>query len=194
LLQLNLLFSADENWTVANILPLFDWTVDPQRALQAFHGFLTWGHQTEVLLPHILPMYEKAFERIAAFGELRDRFNEYLAGLAITSSVNPLTNGWLNKFMIVAEKRDRHNWASQVRIFLRGATDAARETNWDSWIREFWRRRLTGLPVALEPLELGEMVEWSLYLGSKFPEVTEIIAAGLCPRENCDCHDSAQMV
>jgi hypothetical protein len=174
--QLNLLFGADESWAIHNILPLFDWTQDGLRAEQAFHGFLTWGHHTEALLPHILPMYEKAFSHIAELGDVRDRFTGYLAGLAITSSVNPLKHGWLRKFMMEAGERDRRNWASQIRIFLRGLPVTASEASWDNWIKEFWRLRLAGLLVAFEPIELGEMVEWTLYFGSRFPEATEKIA------------------
>ncbi len=74
--QLNLLFSIDESWTKSHILPLFDWTVDGKRAAQAFHGFLTWGQQTEPLLPYLLPLYDKAFSHISEFGRVRDKFIE----------------------------------------------------------------------------------------------------------------------
>jgi len=59
--QLNLLFSADEEWAKERVLPLFDWDQDGKRACQAFHGFLTWGRQTEELLPYLLPYVRKDF-------------------------------------------------------------------------------------------------------------------------------------
>ncbi len=176
--QLNFLISADEAWTRNSIIPLFDWAVDGKRALQAFHGFLTWGQQTETLIAFILPMYEKAFSHISEFGKARNRFTQYLAALAVGSSTNPLTTGWLDRFMLGSEEKDRHAWTSQVGQVLRGSNDAARTAAWQHWIREYWNRRLSGRPVPIDAIELGEMVEWSLHLGLSFPEVVEMILRG----------------
>jgi Domain of unknown function (DUF4020) len=176
--QLNLFFRVDEQWARDHLLPLFDWTLDGKQALQAFHGFLTWGQQTEELLPHLLPMYDKAFPHIAEFGHVRDRFAEYLAGLAVTSSVNPIDNGWLDRFVGASHEEDRLKWASHVRRFLRGSNDTARSAAWQNWIRKYWSRRDSGLPVKVEGVELGEMVEWALFLAAGFPEVAEIVSKG----------------
>ena len=173
--QLNLLFRVDEAWTKEQILPLFDWTLDGKRALHAFHGFLTWGHQTEELLPYLVPMYQKSFSHITELGKVRDRFVEYMAGLAVTSSVNPLENGWLDRFMLASQEQDRQAWASRVEFFLRGLNEAGRTRAWQSWIKEYWNRRILGLPVIFEPVELGKMVEWSPFLASGFPEAAETV-------------------
>jgi hypothetical protein len=177
--QFNFLFVADEQWTKTNVLPLFDWTLDGERAVRAFHGFLALGHQTEPLLPYLLPMYEKAFSHIAELGRVKDRFILYLAGLAVTSSVNPLANGWLDRFMVAAEPTDRRCWASEVGRFLRQSNETARAAVWQNWIKGYWDRRLSGLPVPLDASELGEMVEWSMHLGTGFPEVVDTISK--CP-------------
>ena len=112
--QLSFLFSSDEKWTVDHILPLFDWAANEKRALLPFHGFLTWGQQTEPLVSYLLPLYRGAFFHITDFGRNRDHFNEYLAALAVISSLNPLTSGWLTKFLMAAERQDRLTWASYV--------------------------------------------------------------------------------
>jgi len=123
-------------------------------------------------------MYEKIFSHTAELGKVRDRFAEYMAGLAVTSSINPLKSGWLDRFMLASQEQDRRSWASHVRRFLSGANDAARTTAWQKWVRDYWNRRILGLPVKLDTVELGEMVEWSLSLATVFPEVAEMISKG----------------
>lgn len=49
--------------------------------------------------------------------------------------------------------------------------DESREALWDRWIDEYWRDRLHGVPALFDAVELGEMVEWSLFLGSAFPNI-----------------------
>lgn len=176
--QLNLLFAADESWTSREIFPLFDWDVNPEQAIQSFNGFMVWGQQSELLLPKLIPMYEKVFPHTRKLGEARSRFAEYLAALAVTSSVNPVRHGWLNHFISLAEDTDRNAWALQVRHYLRGLNEVSRATVWRDWIKEYWAARIIGLPVLPKREELGEMVEWVLYLGSAFPEGAEIISSG----------------
>jgi hypothetical protein len=173
--QINLLMTVDEAWAKEKALPLFDWSLDDKRAVQAFHGFLTWGRQTESLVPYLVPLYEKAFAHMAMLGRLRDRFAEYLAGLAFASSVNPMTQGWLNRFVAASAREDRISWASHVRRVLRPLTAEAKQTAWISWIKPYWAQRIPGAPLPLDREELGEMVEWSLHLGPSFPEVVDAV-------------------
>jgi hypothetical protein len=173
--QLAFLSNADESWTLDHVLPLFDWPPDGKRAIQAFHGFLTWGRQTENLVPHLVPVYEKAFNHIREFGRLRERFVEYVAGVTFASSINPITHGWLNRFLAVAAQEDRAQWAWYVRQILRTTTDEARAHAWRSWMKSYWEKRLLGVPVPLNAKELGEMVEWALNLGPNFSEAVDSV-------------------
>jgi hypothetical protein len=173
--QLSLLSSADEPWTKGHVLPFFDWSLDGKRAVQAFHGFLTWGRQTENVLAYLVPLYEKAFVHIQELGRVRERFAEYLAGLALASSINPITHGWLNQFVAATEPEDRIRWASHLRHLLRGSVDEAKALAWASWIKTYWRQRMLGVPLPLDSKELDEMVEWTLHLSPSFPEVVEAV-------------------
>jgi hypothetical protein len=175
--QLNFLSSADESWTNEHVLPLFDWSLDGKRAIQAFHGFLTWGRTSESLLAKLVPLYEKAFAHLPELGRQRERFAEYLAGLALTPSINPMTHGWLRRFVAVAAPEDRIRWASHVRRVLRASVDAARSLAWTNWIKPYWSQRILGIPIPLDPRELGEMVEWTLHLGPSFAEVVDSVWA-----------------
>jgi len=110
-------------------------------------------------------------------GRSRDRFYEYLAGAACFSSINPLKHGWLYQFLLASTLQDRIAWARSVRQVLRGMQDEPRKALWDMWIGEYWQRRLDGIPIPLDPMELGEMVEWSLFLGAAFSSVVDRVTA-----------------
>lgn len=58
---------------------------------------------------------------------------------------------------------------------LKATKEESRHRLWESWIGEYWERRLQGVPIRFTPQELGETVEWSLFLGSAFPKVVEKI-------------------
>ncbi|HEV2304200.1 MAG TPA: DUF4020 domain-containing protein [Candidatus Acidoferrales bacterium] len=173
--QLNFLFAIDEEWTKKCVLPLFDWSTSNDIATQVFQGFLFWGRQTEALIPYLLPLYVKAFPHMAALGKARNRFCEYLAGLACFSSINPLENGWINQFLLKSELPDRIAFAASVRQMLRGMQNEPRKTLWDVWIGKYWRNRLHGLPIPFDSAELGVMVEWTLFLGPAFPSAVRCI-------------------
>ncbi|MGH7861731.1 MAG: hypothetical protein ACREOS_05760, partial [Candidatus Dormibacteraceae bacterium] len=78
--QLHFLNSVDRAWTQSNVIPLFDWERDIDRAIQAWHGFLTWGHPGSGLLDDLMPLYERGFgSNYRLLGERRSRFVEHLA-------------------------------------------------------------------------------------------------------------------
>jgi hypothetical protein len=173
--QLTFLSSIDREWSEEKILPLLDWDNHGKRALQALQGFLGWGRQTERLIQKLLPLYRKIFPHTAELGKSRRRFSEYLAGAACFSSINPLIDGWLDQFISNTEEQDRVSWAISMRQMLKATNEDSRARIWDSWIGEYWQRRLEGVPLRFDTLELGETVEWSLFLGAAFPKVVEKI-------------------
>jgi hypothetical protein len=103
---------------------------------------------------------------------------EYLAGLALASSLNPITHGWLNRFVATSAVEDRIRWASDLGRALRGSVDDVRLLAWKSWIKAYWEQRNLGLPLPLDAKELGEMVLWTLHLGPNFAEVVDVVSAG----------------
>lgn len=181
--QLHFIFSLDEKWAVGNVVPLFDWTADSRRALQAWLGFLGWGRWTHGLLPHLMPYYEKAFPALQSeFGESRRKFCEHLAGIACFSSMDPIKNGWLNRFLLAVGLEERVMWASSLAAMLGQMKEPASQSAWDNWIQAYWQNRIEGLPVALDAAEVGEMVQWSVHLQSAFPEVVKKICNSPAPK------------
>jgi len=173
--QLHFVFSLDEDWAVRKVVPLFNWKADSKRALQAWHGFLTWGRWTHGLLPHLMPCYEAAFPALhSEFGKFRQEFCEHLAGIACFGSKNPVEDGWLGRFMLAVASEERTMWAFAVGQMLAQMKAPANQNVWDIWIDTYWQNRIHGLPLALDAAEVSQMVQWSVYLQSVFPAASVV--------------------
>lgn len=170
--QINLLFSLDETWTIQNVIPLFDVSVNLRRAIQAWHGFLVWGGWNDRLLDHMLPYYINAFGVLSSdFGKARDAFCNHLAGIAALSKLDPLSQGWLYRFLSTVTEEERVRWASSFGQVLKGMGDSATAALWNKWLSSYWKDRLEGIPAPLTQREGEQMAEWSIHLASVFPEV-----------------------
>ena len=179
--RLVFLFSSDEVWTVKTLVPVLDWSVSAERAEPAWHGFLAGGW-TDRMVPLLLPFYEKSVPLLATkFGRTRQAFCNHLAGIACFSSTNPVTHGWLHRFMGSAVTEDRTAWASAVRLALREMSEEARRNAWERWIGEYWEKRVEGIPVPLDGMEAGTMLEWLSLLGENFPQAAEKVMRGPVP-------------
>lgn len=175
--NLHFWFSADKQWASTRILPLLDPTANPRRALQCWHGYLWWGRWPESLLPSLLPLYEKLFLVIGSEGErLQRRFCEHLASIACESSINPVQHGWLTRFLHSVEPEIRRKFTGSIRPILKGLEKAKKQEAWLNWIAQYWQGRIEGIPIPLDPVESGEMVEWCLNLEPVFPEVVDKIS------------------
>jgi len=180
--QLHFIFSIDETWAVGKLVPLFDWSADSRRALQAWHGYLGWGRWTHGLLPHLMPYYEKAFSALhSEFGRFRQSFCDHLASIACFGSIDPMKDGWLNRFLPAAGLEERIMWAASMAATLGQMREPATQSAWERWIRVYWQNRIEGLPVSLDAAEAGQMVLWSAHLQSAFPEVVTKIRSGPVP-------------
>jgi hypothetical protein len=113
--QVFFLFTSDPEWAVENVLPLFSFGGNPKRAVQSWHGFLTWGGWNLDLLPHLLKYFIEAFEHLhSGFNkEQRQAFCRHLAGIACQSLTNPIDEGWLHGFLITVSV-DEHRVTSRT--------------------------------------------------------------------------------
>jgi SIR2-like protein/uncharacterized protein DUF4020 len=182
--QLYFLFSVDQEWAIQNVLPLFRFSEDHSRAIQAWHGFLAWGTWTEGLLAHLMPCFEEAFSKLhSELGkDQRRSFCKFLAGIACHSSINPLHQGWLNRFLTSVTAEERTTWASSMLQTLKGMKEAAVENAWNSWIKTYWQNRIDGIPVPLEASETAEMLGWSICFKTSFADVADTIYKSPVPK------------
>jgi hypothetical protein len=178
------LFGLERDWAVENIIPLFNFSEEPRRAIQAWHGYLGWGRWSEELLTYLMPRFEEAFPRLHSdfAREQRKRFCEYLAGIACHSSINPIQDGWLNRFILSVKEEERATWASYVREMLKGMKEPAVESAWNNWIKSYWQNRIDGLPVLLGVSEASAMVDWAVCFKDAFPDVAENVYRSPVPK------------
>jgi hypothetical protein len=159
--QVHFLFTADRAWTEANVVPIFDWNVNPTRAGQAWHGFLTWGRWNDPLFACMLPFTEQTFTRMDSLAELARNFVTALAHVAAYSQVDPWTNtGWLFQFMRGASEQHRADWASAFGRNLEALPAEGAGAVWQRWLSGYWEARITGVPRPLADAEREAMVAW----------------------------------
>jgi hypothetical protein len=174
--QVHFLYSTDPEWTKAHLLPLLDWSVHPERAPQAWDGFLVSGQPNEAILRELLPLYERAAPHVTTFPDrMRNRYAEHLASIAVFGSSDPMRDGWLGRILPVIEPSDREHWAGHVGhylTFLKGDQGAG---IWNRWLREYWLNRVQGRPLPLNEGEVHSMLGWIVPLAPVFPEVIDII-------------------
>ncbi len=175
--QVRFLFAADSAWTKENVLPLLDFTIEVERARGAWDGFLSWGSWDEGILPELLPFYERSFPYLFGADQVkRNRLCEHLANIAVFASINPLDDGWLDKFVIQAEDEVRATWAAYVRQSLESLSDDKVAGLWGRWLARYWERRNHGYPKPLGTVEVRAMVEWLPHLQVVFSAaVTEAV-------------------
>jgi hypothetical protein len=176
------LFQCDPAWTKENVVVLFCWQADPKQAVQAWHGYLTWGNQSDELLEILLPFCTETFPRIEDLGDRAQQFCELMATVALYSAINPMTSGWLPKFILDATAKYRVAWASAVRVFLGGFPNGRRGRIWEGWMKNYWEFRLSAAS-PLDPGEITQMASWSVELEDAFPEAVALILKGAAADE-----------
>lgn len=181
--QLLFLFGSDASWTIDNIIPLLDWDLDTHRAKQCWHGYLGWGQWNEGTLPYLIPLYEKIFPVLHSEfpQEQRHAFCLHLAAIATLSSIDPVKQGWLNRFLLSVNTEEREILASDVGQTLKGLTEASKIVIWDRWIQHYWKDRNEGIPLPLSSKEVRSMMGWVVRLEPVFAKAVDLFCEGPTP-------------
>ncbi|HEU4700026.1 MAG TPA: DUF4020 domain-containing protein [Gemmatimonadales bacterium] len=176
--QAHFLYALDPEWSGRQLLPLFDWTVDEDRAAHAWDGYLQWGRWNDALFERLQPYLEQTYERIgSALERRREDFAGRLAGVALYSSADPWHGGWLERFIRDADPATHTAWAAAMGRELRELSADAAELAWTRWLADYWRDRLTGVPSPLSEEERRAMLEWVFGLRTVLPAVVELLVA-----------------
>ncbi len=172
--QLHFLFSCDPEWTRKRVLPLLSWRRNTRQAIQGWHGYAHWGRWYDELLPDLLPLYEDSFSRLdTELNSIREQFAAQIAGICLFSSRKQTRGRWLGKFLQSVTPSDRLAFAEAIRSALWDLKPERAAKIWHDWLNEYWKNRLMGKPVPLDPAEASKMVEWVPHLGPAFPEAVQ---------------------
>ena len=179
--QAGFLVDVDPEWTKKNLLSVFDWS-NRRRAIHAWHGFAFWGRFSEPLLGDLLPHLEQAVTHLQTdLAPVREGFITQLASLSLFDLEGPLNQRWFDNFLGTATDGERAEFTRNISDVLRRSAPDAVQRLWKSWIREYWDRRLDGIPVGIEAGEFEEMLEWAIHLGPAFESAVKKVCRRSAP-------------
>ena len=174
--QLTFIWVADENWANEHLIPLFEHaSKDDYRAV--WHGFLYYGH----LSPEVANALENAFSKAVpciedlfpSGGRLRPRFVEFYAAMTGYFVEDPL-GLWIIRFFENANEEDRRGFAWNISHYLNAMDDAKQREWWERWLRQYWQKRLQGVPAPLEVGEIDAMLGWLPRFKGLVPEAVDL--------------------
>ena len=175
--QAHFLFSMDAEWTTTHVLPLFDWTIDADRAEQAWSAFLTWGDWTsDVFFDRMRPQTIQTFSHLDRLKDDSRHLTTRLAAAAVFSAHDPWSNqGWLWEFVRVADATNLDGWARNFGRYMESLPPEGAAQIWERWLRGFCQQRGVGVPRAFEDREKDAMIEWVISLKNVLDEVVTVL-------------------
>ena len=171
--QFHFLFAVDEEWTLENLLPLFD--VEHVDFHCAWDGFLTWGRLSLPIAEHLKESFLRACRRVNEdFGEAgRRRFIEcYL--IVMELFIEGANDVWITELFRYADPETRRLFAIGIDHRLRRLDESRQQEWWGVWLRDYWNNRTDGIPSPLDQEEVNCMLEWVFRLNGVFPEAVEV--------------------
>ena len=173
--SLGFLLAADEAWTRAHLIPLFE-DADGDDYQGVWDGLLYGRMDRNVItamedaifaaIPHMSDLFP-------SHGQHREAFIA-LCTAVVTSFVDDPLDVWTPEFFKAAYDSDKRRFAWSVGDHLRGVDDAGQREWWERWLKRYWENRLQGVPVPLSEGEVAEMVGWPRCFESLFPDAVDL--------------------
>ena len=174
--RLSFLFAVDEQWCLDAVLPLVDPDIDLSRAIRCWDGLLMGRIGPPKLLENrLLDLFLAMAQHL---GDRRDEtgrhYHQRLAEVALFHGINPVEQGWLDRYTASATEESSVEWIRQVSYTLSHLSSGEADAQWDAWLRQYWSNRLASRPLKLTDEEATALVGWTVRLGSRFPEAVEL--------------------
>ena len=166
------LLAVDEEWTRENLLPLFD--PDNSDFQVAWDGFLSWGNLNPAVAEVMADLFLKALERIDSdLSHQCRQFIEYYTYMLVYFVEDPIDQ-WIPKLFKYGGQDDRQDFAYNLNRYLQDMDEVAQQELWQRWLKQYWEKRLQGVPAVLEPGEIENMLKWIPSLIAVFPEAVDL--------------------
>ena len=135
--------ATDEDWTLHNLLPLFD--AEHEDFQCAWDGFLTWGRLSppavEILREKFLAAVPRVFREFQR--EMLTRFIQfYVAEMGWL--INGANDSWITEFFKYANTEARNQFAIAVGRHLHNLDDSRRQEWWSRLAQELLGEPITG--------------------------------------------------
>jgi hypothetical protein len=184
--QLHFYFSADPEWCLSHLLPLFDWATYAESASASWQGFLTWGRPHDGLLrAGLLDHYLGAVSHSGELpSDMQRQLAAHLASIAMYSSIEP--DFWLTRFVISAPEVMRISWARQIASVLADLEPSESALQWTRWVKAYWSSRTRSAPRPLNQGEASAMARWVLGLPTARSEAVGLVLSSPANLDNRD--------
>jgi len=146
--RLSFLFAVDEQWCLDAVLPLVDPDIDLSRAIRCWDGLLMGRIGPPKLLENrLLDLFLAMAQHL---GDRRDEtgrhYHQRLAEVALFHGINPVEQGWLDRYTTSAAEESRVEWIRQISYALPHLSSGEADAQWDAWMGQYWSNRLASRP------------------------------------------------
>ena len=167
--RLHFLLHVDEDWSLDNLLPLFEMEHEDFRP--AWDGFLTWGRFTPQVQDSLREAFLKGIQRVKHEPDWRmqHQFVNRYTDMLVWFVTGP-SDEWVTRLLSDSDEEVRRLFAERIRFILRSLSEEEQKEWWNVWVKGYWENRLQGVPCPLDDEEITEMLEWVMLLPGVFAE------------------------
>ena len=168
------LFAEDEEWTVENLIPLFDWEGSEAEAVGAWSGFLNSPRGNPDLFGHLKKAFLEIRDHLAAFDEdYRDQFIRFLTIIGLSKS-ETISNDELHTIFKELDLQQLGIAAQTMSNAMEGAADKGAtywKQVWYPFFQAVWPKRIG----KISQETAGRFAEVCVDAGEAFPHAVETL-------------------
>lgn len=176
------LYRVDRSWTQKHLLPLFDWSANPNEAKAAWEGFLWSPRLYWPLLLAFKAHFLQTVYHYAELGEYKRQFVQFLTFSALDEAEGYTTQEFQNAFKNLPQEGLQE--AAQALVWALEGSGEQRENYWKNRVKPFWKKVW---PKSRELASNGiaeSLACLSIAARGEFPAVLKEVASWLRPLED----------
>ncbi len=178
------LYRVDEEWTKANLLPLFDWNLSAYEAKIAWSGFL-WSPRLFVpLIRKLKDEFLQTAKHYDALGELSDQY----AGLLTFAALDSVEGFLKSEFSLATGRLPEAGLAQAIQTVTDGLDSSGGkiEEFWENRAKPYFRYVWPKSQALLTPRISAAFARLIVSTGDKFPEALDNLKDWLQRTEQAD--------
>ena len=164
---------VDEDWVERNLIPLL--SPDSNEFEPAWNGLSYCGR----IFPQTAELLRKPSLEAVKFinninkGDLRHRFVRLYTELLTWFAECP-TDEWIVQIISHGDTEVRCLFANNLQHIIRTSDEHKQKELWNTWLKGYWEKRLSGYPAKLDDDEIKDMLDWPNELKAVYPDAVEL--------------------
>lgn len=161
------------------IIDLFDMDINKERARMIWGQFLKKGKYNDGVIKKLFYNFKKVFFTISKEDdEYIKAFSQKVAGIAIYCEIDETKDKkWMMEMISVVNEKVRTNFAEEFYRQLSRLDANKADQLWEDWVRDYFSKRNSNIPISLSQSEIKEMMHWIVYFDKYFDEAVEYITS-----------------